>query len=217
MSAKPAPDPDDVLVVSYLTLRRFIGTLGLLFPFVVALGAHWIFNAEWQQSLSAYYYTGMRDVFVGTLWAIGIFLFAYPGYNHREDLLGNFACVFALGVSLFPTACDRCNPGSVSYLHWGFAAALFLILSYFSLALFTETDQPKPTRRKLQRNVVYRVCGAVMLACLGAILLINRVHSLKQAAEGTTTIFWLESATIVSFGISWLVKGQAILADDMQS
>lgn len=212
MSPKPAPDPDAVLVVSYLTLRKLIGILGLVFPFVVAVGAHWIFNAEWQQSLSAYYYTGTRNVFVGTLWAIGIFLFAYPGYNHREDLLGNLACVFALGVSLFPTACDGCTPGPVSYLHWGFAAALFLILSYFSLALFTQTDQPKPTRRKLERNVVYRVCGAVMLACLGAILAINLIPSLKQAADSNTTIFWLESATIVSFGISWLVKGQAILA-----
>lgn len=87
MSPKPAPDPDAVLVVSYLTLRKLIGILGLVFPFVVAVGAHWIFNAEWQQSLSAYYYTGTRNVFVGTLWAIGIFLFAYPGYNHRGDLL----------------------------------------------------------------------------------------------------------------------------------
>lgn len=60
--------------------------------------------------------------------------------------------------------------------------------------------------------MVYRVCGAVMLACLGAILVINLIPSLKQAADSNTTIFWLESATIVSFGISWLVKGQAILA-----
>ena len=213
----PVPDPDDSLVISYLTLRKTIGILGILLPFLVSLGAWLIFQTGIQDSISAYYYTGTRNIFVGTLWAIGFFFFSYKGYDHRDQIAGGLAFMFALGASLFPTApdCVSCTYSqAASNLHNVFAGFLFLTLSYFSLALFTETDPSKtPTPQKLQRNIVYRVCGYTMLACIVLIIPLKVIPSLVPIAKEYDLVFWLEGITIVAFGFSWLTKGEAILKD----
>ena len=67
------------LVFSYLEHRKTIGILGIALPFVLLLGALIIYQTGLQTSISSYYYTGMRDVLVGTLVAYGIFLFSYTG------------------------------------------------------------------------------------------------------------------------------------------
>ena len=61
------------LVFSYLTLRKAVGFLGIAFPFVLSLGALILFQTGIQSSISSYYHTYMRDVFVGTLCVIGFF------------------------------------------------------------------------------------------------------------------------------------------------
>jgi hypothetical protein len=205
------------LVLSYLTLRTVIGILGTALPFVASLGALIIFQTGIQSSLSSYYYTGMRDVFVGALWAIGFFLFSYKGYDRIDDIAGNLACIFAVGVSLFPTAPDYATSGSavvIGHIHFAFAALLFGTLIYFCLVLFTKTNpRKKPTRRKLQRNIVYKVCGYVMSACI-VLTIVSQIPSVALALRAYDPIYWLESIAIVSFGISWLTKGEAILKDE---
>ena len=67
------------LIISYLTLRKIIGILGIALPFVLYLGALIIFQINIQSSISSYYYTGMRGVFVGTLFVIGFFCFHTKG------------------------------------------------------------------------------------------------------------------------------------------
>ncbi len=90
------------LVISYLTLRKAIGYLGTALPFVLSIGGMLIYSLAIQGSLSSYYHTGMRDVFVGTLCAIGIFLFAYKGYEQQDNLAGNLAGICAVGNSAVP-------------------------------------------------------------------------------------------------------------------
>ena len=51
------------LVVSYLTLRQMVGAIGLLMPFLVRLGGYIFEHITTTDSISAYYYTGMRDIF----------------------------------------------------------------------------------------------------------------------------------------------------------
>lgn len=71
----------DPRLVSYLTLRKAIGLLGLLLPLILAVGERLIFSRGLRESVSGYYYTGMRGVLVGGLCAIGAFLLAYRGYD----------------------------------------------------------------------------------------------------------------------------------------
>src|SRR5712671_5197551 len=91
------------LVISYLALRKAVGIIGIALPFVLAFGKILLDGPGIQSSVSAYYYTGMRDVFVGSLCAIAVFLMSYRGYERKDDIAGDLACVFALGVALLPT------------------------------------------------------------------------------------------------------------------
>ena len=211
-------DNSGSLVFSYLQLRKAIGALGLALPFVLAFGAWLIFRLGVQSSISYYYWTGMRDVLVGTLFAIGFFLFSYQGYARADNVAGNLACAFAVGVALFPTTPDP--PVSqaariVGYVHFAFATLFFATLIYFCLVLFTKTrKRGRPTRQKLIRNGIYRGCGYLMAACILATFLYSVVPSLRMLLFPFSPIYWLEAIAIIAFGVSWLVKGEAILKDE---
>jgi hypothetical protein len=209
---------DATLVFSYLQLRTAVGVLGTALPFVLALGAAIVFGKGIQSSMSYYYHTPMRDVFVGTLFAIGFFLLSYQGYERADNIAGNLACVFAVGVALFPTPFDPKAPGithTIGIVHFAFATLLFGTLIFFCLFLFTKTNpRKKPTRRKLQRNMVYRACGGVMTLCI-VLALANMLlpAPVATALQPYSPLYWLEATAIVAFGISWLTKGEAILSD----
>lgn len=216
----PSPKPGNPLVISYMTLRKAVGAIGIALPFVLAFGNMILFDSPGiQESISRYYYTGMRDVLVGSVCAIAVFMISYHGPERADDISGDFACLFALGVALFPVApLPPAEPSPVEKwigaLHHFSAACLFLTLAYFSLVLFRK-KAPQPTVQKLQRNNVYLGCGAIILACIAAIVLI------KLLADGSrimrfSPVFWLEALAIVAFGFSWLTKGEAILADEEQ-
>jgi hypothetical protein len=204
------------LVISYLSLRRAVGIIGTALPFVLVAGKWLLDGWGLQSSISAYYYTSMRDVFVGSLCAIGVFLLSYRGPDRVDDVAGNLACVFAVGVALLPTSPAHGASAAqtlVGYVHLTFASAYFLTLAYFSLVLFRKTHpNGRMTERKKKRNVVYAVCGYTILASIGLVAadFAFLSHSAVQAAD---PVFWLESAAVLAFGISWLTKGEAILAD----
>lgn len=210
---------DNSLVVSYLVLRKSVGYLGIALPFVLAFGGMLVDKFGIQSSISSYYYTDMRNVFVGTLCAIAVFLSSYRGYDFKDRLAGVLACLFALGVAFFPTAPDSDPSPHQNYLghaHLLFAALFFLTLTYFSLCLFTKTDKNKKlTRMKGYRNIVYRVCGYTMLIALVLMVVLALLSDQAiLAVKRLALVFWLESIAIVAFGISWLTKGEGILKDE---
>ena len=157
----PSTVSDDALV-SYLTLRKVVGVLGIALPVVVYVWGAWITGeAGPLPSISDYYSLRTRDAFVGILFTVGWFLLTYRGYDRRDDWAGNLACVFALGVALLPSTGSRME----MVLHTISATALFLVLAYFSLFLFTRSG-PVQTPKKKIRNKVYRVCGVIIVACI---------------------------------------------------
>jgi uncharacterized membrane protein YobD (UPF0266 family) len=91
-----------------------------------------------------------------------------------------------------------------------FGAVFLLTLAYFSLFLFTKTDQKQPTTEKVKRNQVYRVSGYTIVI---AIVLIPVQAFLPLDVSAYNPVFWLESIAVVAFGVSWLVKGEMILQD----
>ena len=98
-------------------------------------------------------------------------------------------------------------------VHLAFAAAFFLVLSYFCLVLFRKTDPTKPpTPEKLKRNKVYAACGYTMLACIALVALL-KLTALGRELAAYSPVFWLESIAILAFGLSWATKGEAILKD----
>jgi hypothetical protein len=208
---------DNTLVLSYLDLRKSVGVIGTLLPFVVCIGKFLLDSPGLLSSVSSYYYSVMGDVFVGSMCAIGVFLWSYKGYDWRDTIAGIITAVCAIGVALFPIAPDTGATASqitIGNIHTWFAAVFYLTLTYFSLVLFRKTrpDVP-PTHMKLVRNKVYTVCGYTILA---AIALIAAVHLLPTDSpiRAVSPVLWLEALACVAFGISWFVKGEAILKDD---
>jgi len=203
-------------VIAYQRLRLVIGILGIALPVVVPVGAALIGHFALQSSLSSYYYTNMGDVFVGTLCAIGVFLFSYKGYSDDKGAPGKWACLFAVGVALFPTDRDcaaGCGAPHHFSVHLLFAALLFTMLIYYSGVLFRKGDPAAGmTPRKILRNKLYLACAITMAACIVLIavwifVLEERLPQLEPAEP----VFWLESIAIVAFGFSWLTKSEAIL------
>lgn len=214
-----ASDKAETLVVSYLGIRRGIGTIGLLLPVVLAV-AGWALGIEIQDNMSSYYHTPLRDVFVGSLCAIGIFLFCYRGYDWIERWTGNFGCLSALGLALFPTDAnsDPLYQQSVAgLLHSVCGGVFFTTLAFYSLYHFPRTvggdEEAEP--HELERNLIYRGSGIVILlssAAMGVYLLLPD-DGLRVSLNRYNFLFWGEWVAVWAFAAAWLTKGRAIFAD----
>ena len=220
-------------VISYYSMRRAIGILGITLPLILVAGSA-LFGGcrEVQSSISTYYHTNMRNIFVGYNCAVALFLFAYRGHDWRDNLTGYLGCIFVLGVAFLPCSIGSSNqacliiPGEqnpmVGKLHNLSALLYFIVLIIYSLILFPRTHMDMITgekmfmgRQKRRRNVVYYICGSLMTASL--LLIILHVWFLGKHypnLKSLNPVFWLEVVILLSFGISWLTKGQLLFRDD---
>ncbi|HEX9034414.1 MAG TPA: DUF998 domain-containing protein [Streptosporangiaceae bacterium] len=204
----------DPRVRSYMTLRQAVGYLGILLPLALAAGNWLIFAGGMQKSVSDYFYTGMRGVLVGGLCIIGAFLLAYRGDDKWDGLFTTTAGIGAVGVALFPTPPPHPSVRAAifGYCHYASGSLLFISLTVLALWLFRRTGQEAVRSRLRQlRNHVYLACGIVMVVSLA----LAGIASLPLAARLSPLdpVFWMETAATAAFGVSWLVKGQAILRD----
>lgn len=198
---------------SYLALRNAVGWIGIMLPFTLMAGVSLIYGGKITlETISQYYYSGMRDVLVGALCAIALFLFFYRGYNKWDDWLGNIAGFCALCVAWFPTteSGPLDLPGTIHFIS---ASVFFVALAIFSIFIFTRSG-PSPTRRKLGRNVIYIICGCVMIASLLAIIIF---FFFSGDDKKSSFVFWAETTALVAFGVSWLTKGGTINPDKKRS
>lgn len=200
------------LTYSYLTLRKAVGLIGILLPFTLLTGDILIFRENLiRGSISLYYHSGMRDVFVGGICAIALFMFFYRGYDKLDRWITNLVGFFATCLALFPTTEN--GPLDLSgVIHFISASCFFVLLAVISLLLFTR-GQDK-SKKKIARNKIYIACGLIMLICLAAIAVYFKVYGTEYA--GSTFIFWTESLALMAFGISWLTKGGTILPDNKE-
>lgn len=214
------PDSAQPLVVSYIGVRRAIGVSGLMLPVLLGPIGWLVFGIQIQDNMSSYYHTAMRDVFVGTLCAIGIFLFCYRGHDWIENWTANLGCCFALGVALFPLDANSdplYQKSIVGYLHSISGGAFFLTLAFYSLFHFPSSKptntEPEPHER--QRDLFYRASGVVILLsmlAMGAYLFVLP-PDWKDFCNAYNVLFWLEWIAVWAFAAAWLTKGRTIIAD----
>ena len=218
-------------IISYRTMRRAIGILGFTFPLIMLAGSFLFGNCkEVQMSISTYYYTNMRNIFVGYNCAVALFMFAYRGHDWMDNVAGYLGCVFALGVAFLPC---NVNPDQtcliivssqdplVGKLHNLSALMYFIILIVYSLFLFPKTHMNIVTgeriimrRQKKKRNLVYYICGSIMTVSLLLIIFyLYYIDNFYPGLKSHNPVFWLESIMLFSFGISWLTKGQLFFRD----
>jgi hypothetical protein len=190
-------------VFDYRALRLLVGIIAFLLPIAVPLIASTNLT-----SISASYYTNSRDIFVGMLFIVGSFLWAYNGHSTTESVVSKIAGVAAVVIAICPTACDTCDANSKSYIHYGAAVTLFLLLAYFCFGPFRKNTRNKPGKKGL-RSKIYFTCGCVMLFCmLGAG--ISRFALSKETMDMLDITYWAETFALFAFGAAWIVAGKYI-------
>lgn len=221
------PGENHPIIMTFKTMRRMIGISGMSLPIIAVF---WTFVlsdcSTLLDSISAYYHTDIRDVFVGILCVVSFFLFAYHGYSYLDFITFKLAALFSLGIAFFPTkvALDafpcvkicgtQCDLYSI--IHFTSAALFFCTLAFTSFYLFTKfkpnTKKEDATIQKRRRNAVYRICGILIIACIILIAVMEHLPD-DSAMHRINPIFWLETIALFAFGISWLVKGEVVLKD----
>lgn len=203
-------------VISYFTLRKLIGILGIALPALMVLFNYISLKSlKIEFSISDYYDNGSAGyVFVGVLFVLGFFLLSYKGYEKIDDRTADIGCIAALGVALFPTTSKNYT---VHVMHFVFAILLFSTFIFFSLYLFRKTSGVKKvTKQKVVRNRVYVTCGIIMIVCIIGIALAS-LGLMGAAASKYKIVFWLEAVALSSFGFSWIVKGELLWKDASSS
>ena len=207
---------DSALAAAYTHLQQIVGVLAIALPFVLFIGNWALTGNELESSISAYYHTPMGSVFVGVLWALGVFFLSYnykplPGFN-LDNKLSTLATVAAVCVAVFPTTSEASvasrSEQNIGIVHIISAGVLFTLLAIFALFLFPRTSG-EMTPAKRRRNLVYRICGVVMAAA------ILSMFPSQKAPDSWHLFLWLETLCVLAFGVSWLIKGGflGILAD----
>lgn len=188
---------------SYVFMRRVIGRLALILPPLIVVGEPIFFDDRPVPlgSLSAYYYSGFREIFVGMLWAIGVFLILYKWSERtRESRVSTFAGFAVLVVAVFPTG----KPGAkvattplqdllgeewVERIHFGAAGIFIFMLSRISRYW---------ARHRPERKRIHRAAEIVILLALGLAIFTG---AFEWPDYG---ILVAEFAAVWAFATSWL-------------
>lgn len=224
-------ETQEQVLLSYKTLRNMIGFSGMILPLALAIfptrptAWHGI-----EPSISDYFYTDRGDFLVVILSVLGVFLFTYYGYNKTERILTLLAAVTGLGVAFVPTGmgCGDCyksvhtaSGGVLGNLvggswHLIFAATFLLCLAIMSLVFFPRSKElvqkpaGSPKTQKQKRNIVYKICGWIMIIC---VVIMALYFLIKPDLNHFPVIFVFETIAVEAFAMSWLTKGETFWPD----
>lgn len=221
-----AREEDEDFERSFLAMRKAIGSLGFWLPVLLILIG--LVRRDFKPSISEFYYSDGRDLFIAVLFAIGFFFLAYTGHRKEDDervsdfTLAKLAGVAVLGVAFLPTTAG--DPSAyptplvhevlgarlAAGLHYLCAGVFFVSLAVFCHAKFRRGDATDPDKQR--RNRVYTACGWViyaMVALLGALGAVNALAPGRLDADRFALVFWLEAVAVWAFAVAWLVKGRA--------
>jgi hypothetical protein len=211
VAVRPRPENEPRYVRSYVFTRFAVGVVGVLLPPVLVFLEPALFDGlpAPRGSLSAYYYSGVREVFVGGLWAIGVFLVVYKFLDFSwESLLSSLAGAAAVLVAIFPTE----RPGdavtltpfqvkfgedTVTTIHYGSAVAFIALL--IPIVLFFARDEGQREHRNWQAfhtiTAAFILFGAALAGFAGI------------TGGPDKGVLFGEWIAIWAFGASWLSKG----------
>ncbi|WP_420315674.1 hypothetical protein [Ekhidna sp.] len=201
-----AENTKSLLNVSYRSLRRLIGVLGVLLPWLLMVRA-W----DIEPSISHYYYTVSSPIFTGILIAFGLLLLTYQGYEKSsgekvsDNTITNVAGFFALVTAILPTSCHggQSHPfchfdSTLNTIHL-LSAGTFLILvgamSYFKFPLGGT------------KKAFYKTMGLIVWASI-VLMLIYFAFEDSIGDKFPQGVLVGEIIGVTAFGISWLVKGK---------
>ena len=164
------------VVYTYRYLRGAM--IALLLMLLLSVGYQWWWETDhscWLGSISAYYYTPARTVFVGSLCALGASLVVYKGHSSEEDVLLNFSGFMAFVVAMVPTVPDfSCGPNAYTQTPAEIAAAVrnniwsLVVVAVIAAVIVAALRRGAVLRDAATRPTVRSVL--VTLACAGVLL-----------------------------------------------
>ena len=217
--------PFDSISRSYVLMRTLVGILGLALPAVLLGGDKIFLDADWtvRGSLSAYYHSGMRDVFVSILAVVGILLVTYKiTERNRDNLFSFIAGIAAIGVAIFPTGLpsgveaeptplqDQLGEGLTERIH--FTCAAFFIVSLGILCVdFARRERTRTRSRVGGRQAqfpptfwyIFHLSMAVLIFCAIGFIVVTQ----SLGVFDKHSILIGETVVTLAFGFSWLLKG----------
>ena len=213
-------DPESVRWIrSFLIMRLFVGLLGAALPLLLLISDHALLDGDPipRDSLSAYYYSGARELFVGVLCATGVFLVTYKvAQRGLENTLSIIAGGAAILVALWPTGRpsnrlgltplqDRVGEDVVQGVHYVFAGVFIVFLGVITY-YFGVREGDRPLRQGQKRSPEFwRRFHWGCAAAIGAAVLWILATWLVDGPR--TALLWGEWVAVWAFAASWFAKG----------
>ena len=151
-------------------------------------------------------------------------------YDDGATVTGTVTDDFWTSFAIWPDA--EAVPWLVHNLHYLSAAAMFLILGYFSMFVFTGVQSGRATQtrsldgpvtvRKWRRNAIYRAMGGLIYLSIAGLAVKlgalefwlkgdpDALRAFLETWDGFRLTFVFEALALVAFGISWMVKGRLL-------
>lgn len=221
---------------AYARIRKAVGYCGFVIPLsclVLSLLADCpLFILP---SISQYYYTGIGDLFVGALFAMGLFLMLYRSVfeevrlRRQENRITNLAGLLAWVVAFFPTRpeVEECHfiafkgqryedaLGFWRHLHLPAAGLMIVLFGVISFVYFPRHWQSG--RSDSLNKALYRRCALIIFVSMGVLVLYFADSVFLDGrylrwTEDFRIVFVLECVAVWSFAVSWLQKGRALEA-----
>ena len=209
------------VIKSYYRVRQALGYLGLSLPFLLIFSGL-VLRSGLEPSISDFFHTVTRDVYVGVLFSVGMFLVIYEGYEREpgesitDNWLATVAGVSVFGVALFPNESPSGQVVSMTQqlvgvgisplFHYISAFIFFYCMGHFCMFRFSKT-------RDVMRRRIYRTCGWVIVACCAALALASYwkqagAPAQKALVVDINAVFWIEAVGIWAFSVAWIIKGR---------
>jgi uncharacterized MAPEG superfamily protein len=158
---------------SSLIFRIGIGGMALLFLAIIIFGNMIVTSPGILDAISAYYYSPMRDFFIGSLSVLGTLLICYR-YQLVDKIAGIVAGLCVIGLAICPRepsssdlmAICPTDPRKMANtpemlkgsLHWAFSIVFLLTIVFIVLYLFTLSDKnPRQEQKNLFWTIIYIV------------------------------------------------------------
>jgi hypothetical protein len=218
---EPRPtDPELSRYVRAYMIQRFaVGVLGIALPILLVLIDGLWFDTDpfLRTSISSYYYSGVRDLFVGTMCAIGVFLITYKvAERNLDNTLSLVAGGAAVVVALFPTGLpsgidptplqERLDEAVVEWIHYIFAAAFIGSLAVISWFFGKREGNRTPAPGQRRSRKFWRVYHQACAAAIGVALAWIGITEMTDWGSRESLLYG-EAAAVWAFGLSWLMKG----------
>ena len=234
--AKEAAQNKTPIQKSYYRIRKAIGLLGILLPVLVLVAYGGLLSSisHYYYTRSAVFFIAILSAFGLFLISYKGYKRDEKTETISDNWITHIAGIAVLIVVLFPTSCEEnshlicilCEEKGfplfghdipwISTVHLVSAAVFLFAMGYMSVYRFTKTDldedELKKDRKKRNRNRLYKICGWIVWIALGILILEFGVKYLfyPKFQMSDYDVFIFETVAVFAFGVSWLVKGEAI-------